>query len=211
MKTENVTTIISKKAQGISDTQISKDLGVSKETVAVYKNKHKEIINKTMTDLVEQVLPQLTGRYIDETEIATEIVKKIHDVITSDSIDVDSKNKQIKLLLGSGTNSFLARMDKKDENLLKAVGILATPTVAPVTNHIYNDNKTVITPLVLQTIHKASELIEDNIIDIEENATESVLSDDSVNTDTLPTDKETIQAGQGTGIIEDNSNEVRHG
>ena len=139
---ENLTpkeaTIIAHKSTGKSTRQTAIDTNIPRTTVTRLTNKHKDIIANEQAKIVEKCLSNIVDRTVQEIEYAKNMP------ITTD------KDAQI----------FLSRVDKKEDNILKGVGI--SPSHAPSIHiqNIYNDHrKETISPVIQDMLQgKISEL-----------------------------------------------------
>lgn len=118
--------VVAARAQGKSVRKAAKELSISPTTIQRVSSKHKDIIDTQQARLVEATLPVI----IDRT------IKEINHANTINPADKDSQ-------------AYLTRVDKKEENILKGVGIAPSHAPSIHIQNIYNDNsKTILSPMV---------------------------------------------------------------
>jgi hypothetical protein len=132
--------VIAHKATGKSARQTAIDTNIPRTTVRRLCAKHKDIIADEQAKIVEKCLSNIVDRTVKEIEFA----------------------KNMPVNTDKETQLFLSRVDKKEDNILKGVGI--SPSHAPSIHiqNIYNDNrKEVISPIIADMLQgKISELTE---------------------------------------------------
>lgn len=137
--------VIGLRAQGETQQAIEAITGISQPTISRLTSKHKDIIAATSAKYVEDTLPTILERTTKEIKYAN-------------TIDVAAKDNQ----------AFLTRVDKKEETILKGVGIAPSHAPSIHIQQIFNDNsKTVLSPIVADMLQgKLSELTQP-VIDAE--------------------------------------------
>jgi hypothetical protein len=131
-------------AKGTPQRAIAAQTGMSQPTVCRINTKHKELIQSQQARLVEATLAKIADRTIKEIE---------HAASLETSQLMDAANQQA-----------LARIDKKEDAILKATGINASHAPSIHIQQIFNDNsKTLISPQVADLL--GGQL--DNIIDVD--------------------------------------------
>jgi hypothetical protein len=138
--------IVAMSAQGKSSRAIASDpsITVSHSTANRITNKHKELIQREQARLIENTLSTIADRTIKEISLASKLNED----------DLLDPTKQ----------QALSRIDKKEDNILKATGINASHAPSIHIQQIFNDNsKTLISNQVQDLL--GGQL--DNIIDIE--------------------------------------------
>ena len=118
--------VIAHRAKGMPIRKVASETNLSPTTVQKLTSKHKDIIAAQQARLVEVTLPTIIDRAIKEINHAN-------------SIDIADRESQV----------FLARIDKKEDTILKSVGIAPSHTQSMHVNNIYNDHrKEVISPVI---------------------------------------------------------------
>ena len=135
--------VIAERAKNTPIRAVAKQVGISTTTVQKIGNKHKEIIATQQARLVEATLPVIIDRAVKEINHAN-------------SMDVADKDAQ----------TFLARVDKKEETILKSVGIAPSNTQSMHVTQIYNDNrKETLNPNVASMLHGKLDEMTEEIVD----------------------------------------------
>jgi hypothetical protein len=141
-QTEAIT--VAELAKGTPQRAIAAQTGISQPTVCRINTKHKELIQSQQARLVEATLTKITDRTIKEIEHAN-------------SLNTDD-------LMSAANQQALARIDKKEDAILKATGINASHAPSIHIQQIFNDNsKTLISPQVSDLL--GGQL--DSIIDVD--------------------------------------------
>ena len=141
--------IIAKAAEGGTCREIAKDpaVDVGYRTVNRITNKHKELIQAQSARIIENTLARIADRTIKEIDLAATLA--------------DNQ------LLNPVNQSALARIDKKEETILKSVGIAPSHAPSIHVQNIFNDNrKTILSPGVASLLHgKLDEIIDGEVIE----------------------------------------------
>jgi hypothetical protein len=119
-QTEAIT--VAELAKGTPQRAIAAQTGMSQPTVCRINNKHKELIQTEQAKLIEKTL----------TKIADRTIREIEHVNTLSNDDLMSATNQ----------QALARIDKKEDAILKATGINASHAPSIHIQQIFNDNST---------------------------------------------------------------------
>jgi len=138
-------------AQGTPQNAIAAQLGISQPSVSRINNKHKDLILTLQARYIDEGLPLIVARSLKE-------ITKAH-TLTEDQL-FDKDNQQA-----------LARIDKKEEALLKATGIVPSNAPSIHVQQIFNDNrKTILNPNVANLLHgQLNDIIDGEIIEDEDN------------------------------------------
>ena len=136
------------KAEGATYPEIKKQTGVPKRTIARLTSKHKIFIQKVQADLVEKTLIDIEHRTVTEIQAG----KKLTDYLLLSEDEEGSLRQSTNPTRfddPKDMNTFLARLDKKEEGILKSVGILPSHAPSVHIQTILNDNRqTVLAPIV---------------------------------------------------------------
>jgi hypothetical protein len=140
---------IAELAKGTPQRAIAAQTGISQPVISRINTKHKELIQAETAKLVEQTLSKITGRAI----------KEIKHVAALDAPALMDKDNQ----------QALARIDKKEEMILKSVGIAPSHAPSIHVQQIFNDNrKTILSPVVSEMFHgRMGEIIDGEIVEDE--------------------------------------------
>lgn len=137
------------RASGDTLEMIKDTTGIPKPTLSRLNKKHKDLITSEQAKLVESTLSTITGRTIQEIEAA----KHLTDVLTQPGgKDNITTNKTI-LTDQEDIHKFLTRVDKKEEMILKSVGIAPSHAPSILIQNILNDNRQMtISPVIKELI-----------------------------------------------------------
>ncbi|MCK5600994.1 hypothetical protein KAR91_03935 [Candidatus Pacearchaeota archaeon] len=133
--------IIALKSTGMIGTEVAEATGTSNATVSRLGKKHRDLILEAQTNLLEQAIKPITERMIDEVSIAIHLKDHLKDPNkTKNKTALEDKKDML---------TYIAMVNKREEGLLKAVGILPTNAPSIHVQQIFNDNrKTVMSPQV---------------------------------------------------------------
>ena len=142
-------TALAMRASGDTLEVIKDATGIPKPTLSRLNKKHKDLINTEQAKLVEHTLSTITGRTIQEISTA----KHLTDVLTQPGgKDSPTINKTI-LTDQEDIHKFLTRVDKKEEMILKSVGIAPSHAPSILIQNILNDNRSLtISPVIKELI-----------------------------------------------------------
>ncbi len=148
LKPAKVEAIASLEARN-TQTATATTTGIPQQTVSRLNRKHKTLIQEQQAKLVEQTLDTITGRTIQEIAAA----KHLTDVLTQPGgKDNPTINKTI-LTDQEDIHKFLTRVDKKEEMILKSVGIAPSHAPSILIQNILNDNRSMtISPVIKELI-----------------------------------------------------------
>ena len=134
--------VIALAAQNLPQRQIGAEVGTSQTSVHRITSKHKELIQSENAKLIENTLSTITNRITKEINLANSL--------------------EDKELLDPTKQQALSRSDKREEIILKSVGMAPTNSPSFHYQQIFNDNrKQTISPVVSELIQgKIQELTE---------------------------------------------------
>lgn len=136
-------------AAGNSQRHVSATTGIPQQTISRLNKKHKDLINHEQAKLVEQTLSTITSRTIQEITTA----KHLTDVITQPGGRDEPTINTTVLTDMEDISKFLARVDKKEEQILKSVGLLPSHAPSVLIQNILNDNRSMsISPVIKELI-----------------------------------------------------------
>lgn len=134
---------------GNSTRYAAAETGMSQSKVSRLNKKHKVLINSEQAKLVEQTLSTITSRTIQEITTASHLTNVLTQPGGKDSPTI---NKTM-LTDMEDINKFLARVDKKEEQILKSVGLLPSHAPSVLIQNILNDNRSMtISPVIKELI-----------------------------------------------------------
>ena len=141
--------VIASLAAGNSQTATAATTGIPQQTISRLNKKHKDLINTEQAKLVELTLSTITSRTIQEIQTA----KHLTDVLTQPGgKDSPTINNTI-LTDQEDIAKFLTRVDKKEEMILKSVGIAPSHAPSILIQNILNDNRSMtISPVIKELI-----------------------------------------------------------
>jgi hypothetical protein len=118
--------------QGHSLNSASIATGISRHRVTVLNKKHRDLIQTAHANLIEQGLAKAISRTVSEIDMAGHLQKVLKGEAENNTT-LESVHD---------INEYLKRVDKKEEMLLKSVGI--SPSISPSIHvqNIFNDNRT---------------------------------------------------------------------
>jgi len=118
-------------------------IGVDRQSVTRVNKKHREIIEQAHAALIERALPVSVERTLEEIETAAALQKTLTGKGLNSTI----------LKTNSDISDYLRRVDKKEEMLMKSVGIAPSHAPSIHVQNIYNDNRgTILSPVVGQLL-----------------------------------------------------------
>ena len=154
------------RAAGDTQQTIADSTGMSRPTVSRLTKKHKHLIQEQQAKLVEQTLDTITGRTIQEIKAA----KHLADVLIQPGGRDNPTTNKTMLTDQEDIHKFLTRVDKKEEMILKSVGIAPSHAPSILIQNILNDNRSLtISPVIKELISgRLKEIVGDDGSDEDE-------------------------------------------
>jgi hypothetical protein len=136
------TMVVAELAKGTPQLEIAASLNIGQSTVSNIKTRQKELIQKESALIIESTLQPIRER----------LIKEIKHVNTLDTTSLMDKENQ----------PALARIDKREDMILKAAGIAPSHAPSIHIQNIFNDNrKTVVSPVVADLLGNQLNQVQD--------------------------------------------------
>lgn len=136
-------------AEGLSQRKIADELAISKTAVHSIKKNNKDLIEKIHQDIINDNLDRIKRGIRQDIETGEDI----RELQAAGDYDKD-------------TNTVLTRIDKREEHILKSVGIFPSQTLAFQVQNIYNDNRQqVISPHIMKLLQGQMDEVEGEVVE----------------------------------------------
>lgn len=135
--------IVQHLAAGQSQDSIAEQLGVNQSSISRF------VSREEIKTLIEQEQRRLLDVVPDAVDNVKTLVKEMKDISPD-----DIKRRELSY--------------KASRDVLKSVGLMPTPVQSQVFVNLYQDNQTIISPLVMEILNRITETTSISDIDIEE-------------------------------------------
>lgn len=168
--------LIASRAKNEPIKDIAKNIGVSERTI--YRFSDKPEIAERITALAERYISEslddIAAQDINEFKTARGLSETIVSTLQKETEVVKTKDGEVIELFPvkriSAIQKHLDRVDKKTTDFKRGIGLLPAHTLSPIYQqyNIYQDNKTIISPQVLDLISgKIDDIVEAEVEEVE--------------------------------------------
>ncbi len=168
--------LIASRAKNEPIKDIAKSVGVSERTIYRFSNKPEiaEKITALAEKYVSETLDDIAEQDIHEFKTAKTLSKDIIDALQEKSHIVEVKDGKVVELFPaqkiSAIHKHLERVDKKVSDFKRGIGMLPAHMLSPIYQqyNIYQDNRTIISPQVMDLISgKIDDIVEAEVEEVE--------------------------------------------
>ena len=154
-------------SEGTGVREVARQIKTSPATISRLKNKdsNKELIEKSANKYIKETLNNIIDKNIAESIAAKDISERHISYLKDNDHSKYNEvidNKVISSYDATSVHNFLQRIDKKETDFLRSIGILNSHTPAQVFQTlIYNDNKGQINQQVMQVLRGTTDWIDE--------------------------------------------------
>ena len=155
--TENEKKIVPSIIDGVRQSAIAAQLGVSQQYISKVNNKDhiREVVERAQRKLIDESLETVIGNQVRKIQLAS--------IILSENIEGEERKDQISTVKDK---DLLDLADKAETRIMQSIGMGGAHTQAPVYLNIVNQTNAVLTPEVLQLL-STKQASEADILDID--------------------------------------------
>ena len=152
-------------AQKLPHKQIAKTYDVHPNTVQNIKNNHRQLIEQASADIISNCLQSIVNQTTIETQNALILTKDLLFILKQPTTTILNQDSELIELFPkdrvNAINSFLARIDKKQELMLKAVGLYPSHAPSMIVNQtILNDNRATVSNVIMSFLSQCDDTAE---------------------------------------------------